>query len=141
MTGPLFLLEYLVGAPAEERDLTSKGDHGPAQYEGLCFFKSEPPQFPRHCTDNWAKVFAQLEVFRLKSYRLSCHRVKTNNQPEGQLVETGTSRLYPTLLKNNHTIDITRRRNKFLKKSNLSQYVCKNELHLEKSTSLSKLWR
>lgn len=67
--------------------------------------------------------------------------MKTNNQPEGQLVETGTNRLYATLLKNNHTIDITRRRNKFLKKSNLSQYVCKNELHLEKSTSLRKLRR
>ena len=83
--------------------------------------------FPSLRTDNWAKVFAQLEVFRLKSYRLSCLRVKTNNQPEGQLVETGTNRLYPTLLKNNHTIDITRRRNKFLKKSDYpNMYVKMN---------------
>lgn len=67
--------------------------------------------------------------------------MKTNNQPEGQLLETGTNRLYATLLKNNQTIDITRRRNKFLKKSHLSQYVCKNELHLEKSISLRELRR
>ena len=43
MTGPLLFLEYSAGAPAEERDLTSKGDYSPAQYEGVCFFKSEPP--------------------------------------------------------------------------------------------------
>ena len=43
MTGLLFLLEYSVGASAEERNLTSKVDHSPAQYEGVCFFKSEPP--------------------------------------------------------------------------------------------------